>query len=263
MKRLLFYIALLLACLIVAFTQQGSTLGDLASGGVVGLLLPVADGVASNATEIRHRWYSFRYAKSEIRISASYLFRIKVDGRYLLIQGHRFPQFQPVGGVYKITRSGRAFLSGIGAQDDDLIPFDSTSKDDMRIRIKGKELSRFYSWFESRKGREDSPWREFYEELVENGPLPHSVFPYIFHDYVRRDIDPIRFSEHANCLEILVADIYELLPTEDQLSALQSLIATHPDSIQWVTEDMIRRRGAIPGAPQRFDIARHAQRLIH
>nr|WP_241158244.1 hypothetical protein [Adlercreutzia sp. ZJ138] len=35
-------------------------------------------------------------------MSAAYLFRIKVGGKYLLIRGNRIKdQYQPVGGVYK------------------------------------------------------------------------------------------------------------------------------------------------------------------
>ena len=38
----------------------------------------------------------------QIRISFAYLFRIKVDGKYLLVRnGRNFDKFQPVGGAYK------------------------------------------------------------------------------------------------------------------------------------------------------------------
>ena len=42
------------------------------------------------------------FRDKDIRISISYLFRIKVKGKYLLVRGDRIKnQFQPVGGVYK------------------------------------------------------------------------------------------------------------------------------------------------------------------
>ena len=42
---------------------------------------------------------------TEIRVSISYLFQIKVDGKYLLVKGNRIDQYQPVGGVFKMLPS--------------------------------------------------------------------------------------------------------------------------------------------------------------
>src|SRR5437868_1126300 len=42
-----------------------------------------------------------KYRNNKIRMSISYLYQIEVQGKYLLVKGHRIPnQFQPVGGVY-------------------------------------------------------------------------------------------------------------------------------------------------------------------
>ncbi|MFE9422048.1 hypothetical protein ACFYNO_03680 [Kitasatospora sp. NPDC006697] len=262
MKKLAFYSLALVACLLAAFLLRGSTWGDLATGGVATLLLPLFDSLLSSRLRIRHRWYSLRYATSDIRVSAAYLFRIKVDDRYLLIRSNRAPHFQPVGGVYKASRDGKAFLAAIGARDDDLIPIDTESASDLRIRIKGSQLPRFYDWFDARKGREDSPWREFHEELIEPGILSPADFPYVFHDYLGREVDRIRHSRHADSLEILIADVYDLLPTARQEAALRTLLASHGPTVAWATADTIRRRGAVPGGQQTIDIAQHAIRVI-
>jgi hypothetical protein len=82
------------------------------------------------------------------------------------------------------------------------------------------------------------------------------------HNYIRRDVDKIRYSSYADSFEILVADIYELVPNRDQEDALRRLASVgHPD-IKWVTAQQIRRRGAIPGQQQTIEIAAHAQRLL-
>ena len=131
--------------------------------------------------------------------------------------------------------------------DDNFIPLDAESRDDLRIRIRGRHLLAFYSWFDSGKSRETSPWREFYEELVSPGVLPRATFPYVYHDYVRREIRPIRYSQRAQSLELLIADIFELLPNEEQRNAFMDLKSRSHPLIMWTNEERIRRLGAIPG----------------
>ncbi|MFF5832742.1 hypothetical protein ACFY8H_32260 [Streptomyces bacillaris] len=261
MAKFFFYLALFLASLVTAFVAHDSTVGDLANGAVISLIIPVADCAIANRINVRHLWYSVRYARRDVRISAAYLFRIRVDGKYLLVQGRRFSQLQPVGGVYKFSSSGRSFLSNLGARDDSLIPLDNRSINDLRIKIKGSQIPKFYAWFDSRSGREDSPWREFHEELISTGLLPSDKFPFTFQDYVKREVDPIRYSEHAESLEILIADIYELLPTPTQEAALRQLASTNHPDVSWVTEETIRRRGVLPDGTV-LTVAQHAQRII-
>ncbi|MER5938660.1 hypothetical protein ABT121_15200 [Streptomyces sp. NPDC001928] len=261
MARFTLYLTLFFISLTFSFSANGSAVGNLASGAVISLAIPVFDGLIANRINLRHLWYSVRYATKDVRISAAYLFKIKVDGKYLLIQGRRFQQFQPVGGVYKASSSGRAFLALIGAQDDSLIPFDDQSSSDLRIRIKGRQIPKFYAWFDSREGREDSPWREFHEELISTGILPAEEFPFTFQDYVKREVDQIRYSEHSQSLEILIADVYELLPTPAQEAALRMLANTETPEVVWVTEETVRRRGVLPNGTT-LNVAQHARRLI-
>lgn len=217
---------------------------------MIGIAIPLLDALAANSRYLRLAWYSARFRKKTVRLSVSYLFRIKVDEMYLLVRGKRWPQYQPVGGVYKVSPGAKAFMNEIGARDDDLVRVDTISRNDLRIRIPGKNLFRFVRWFESGHSRESSPWREFYEELIKTGALPLSDFPFILADFIRRDIRKIRFSEYADSWELLIADIYELIPTQEQLADLTQLKADMYPDLVWVTEDQIRRRGAIPGQDQ-------------
>lgn len=110
---------------------------------------------------------------------------------------------------------------------------------------------------DSGKLRETSPWREFfYEELIKAGILDKKkYFPYIFHNYLGRRWAAIRHSPHSQLPEILVADVYELLPTPDQLQELKRIRSSSPSTVAWVKEDQIARGGAIPGATQTISIA--------
>ncbi|MFD4653808.1 hypothetical protein [Streptomyces sp. NPDC058441] len=235
----------------------------MTAGFSVGLLIPAADEVGQNWQQLRHIWYSLRYRGKPIRVSTSYLFRIVIDGKYLLIRGSRYPnQFQPVGGVHKVSPQGNTTLSAMNVVGDDLIPVDPSSYGDIRVRVPGRRIVQFFRWFDSREGREDSPWREFQEELLASGILPADKFPHIMHNYVRRDVDKVRYSPWADSLEILVADIYELVPTPEQESAFRQIAQAGHADLVWVTSSEIQRRGATPGQPQSIEVAQHAQRLL-
>jgi DNA-directed RNA polymerase subunit F len=262
MLRIFAYLIASAALLVLAFSFQNTTVGDIATGGFLALIVPAVIAVNAEKVAIRMRWYSIRHRSKVVRISAAYLFRIKIDGKYLLVKGARFPHYQPVGGVFKVSPKGRSFLVDIDAQDDDLIPIDQASESDLRIRVRGACLSRFYSWFESRSGREDAPWREFQEELISTGILPSGPFPYIFHEYQGRIVDKMRFSPQADSHEIIMADIYELLPTAEQEDSLRSILTSDRTEFGWFTSEEIRRRGVLPGGPNVTPVADHAQKVL-
>ncbi|MFD5015661.1 SMODS-associated NUDIX domain-containing protein [Streptomyces chartreusis] len=262
MSRVVAYFVASIALLALGFSFQNTTIGDIATGGFLALVTPVILAVNDEKVAIRMRWYSVRYRSEMVRISAAYLFRIKIDGKYLLVKGVRFPHYQPVGGVFKVSSKGRSFLAGVGAQDDDLIPIDQTSEADLRIRIRGVHLSRFYKWFDGRTGREDAPWREFQEELIATSILPEAVFPYILHEYHGRVVDRIRFSPYADSREVIMADVYELLPTREQEDALRLTLSAQCNEFGWFTSEEIRRRGVLPGTPNFVPIAEHAQKIV-
>nr|WP_240982582.1 hypothetical protein [Streptomyces sp. S3(2020)] len=260
--RAVLYISISIALLALGFTSQNTTLGDLSIGAFLALTVPTGLAIHASRVHMRLYWYSLRYGRRTVRISAAYLFRIKVDGKYLLVRGSRFPHYQPVGGVFKFSAQGQGFLASIGALDDDLVAIDEKSKADLRIRLLGSHLSKFYSWFDDRRGREDSPWREFYEELVVTSVLPRETFPYIFHDYQGRIVDKIRYSSRADSLEVLIADVYELLPNIEQEQALRNTFASNSEDFGWFTRNAIERRGALPGATSATPIAEHAQKIL-
>lgn len=140
---------------------------NLALGLIAGAALPLVDLGYENRRYAALALGGVWAGRNKVRVSAAYLYRIRVDGKFLLIRGGRFPtQFQPVGGVFKVAATGRGKLVELGAADDNLIPLDTASADDLRIRLEGCRLVSFLKWFESGQGRETSPWREFQEELV-------------------------------------------------------------------------------------------------
>ena len=204
-----------------------------------------------------------RFRKILIRLSVSYLFRIQLDDKYLLIRSDRFPQqFIPVGGVYKRLPQSHTFFAGIKARSDDKIILDSVSRNDLRIRLFGLYIPKFINWFSRGKGRELSPWREFYEELVEPGILSKKVFPYIFYNHVRTHVNGIKYSEHFECYELLIADIFELVPTKDQEKELRILMDKIDDRYIWVDASTIQTLGVIPQKSRKYIISNHSPWIL-
>jgi hypothetical protein len=255
----LYVIALVVGGVSLIFVKASTVPFVLITGIMIGIAIPLLDGIASNSRYLVFAWYSVRYRNQKIRISASYLFRIKLDNHYLLIEGNRWrQQYQPVGGVYKMSSGAREMMNRLGVLDDDLVAIDAASRNDLRIRVPASNLISFIRWFESGQSRETSSWREFYEELIKPGLLSAEKFPFILDNFVRREIRPLRFSSYAQSMELLVADIRELLPTADQEAALRSLKETEHPELRWVTADEIMRRGAKPGEAQEIVIAEPA-----
>ncbi len=155
----------ILACL--------SAIASAVLGSVISIIFEAIDSHGQGF----HMWYQqLKYRKKEIRLSFSYLFKIQIDGKYLLIKGNRLKnQYQPVGGVYKYYPEAKPALESFGYISD--IKMGNTNEtDDLRINIKGKNLLSFMEWFLSMKDREYDPCREFREELLVSGLLPSEKF---------------------------------------------------------------------------------------
>ena len=68
-----------------------------------------------------------------------------------------------------------------------------------------------------------SPWREFNEELVEAGVLSTENFRAPAFDYIGRRVEGIRWTPHFQCYEVLIAEVFALVPTLKQIEELKAL----------------------------------------
>lgn len=92
-----------------------------------------------------------------IRISFAYLFRIKVDDQYFLVENSRTKKYQPVGGVYKFKKEEADYLrDNIAVENDNRIPVDKITKCEYRLLIKNEHLRKFIRRFNK------TPYREKY-----------------------------------------------------------------------------------------------------
>lgn len=203
------------------------------------------------------------FSDKHLRVSIAYLFRIKIDNRYLLIKGRRIDQYQPVGGVYKYhAEDVRDLFNGLDVRDDKLMPIDEHSRDDLRIRVPGKHLIEFLHWFTSEKGRETDQQREFHEELVEPGFLS-AAFNKITSRYLYTVWRPLTYSPYSEATELMVYQVYDLRLTNPQEAELRALQQKNVKELRWVTEAQIKRLGddqLVHSDP--FRISHHSSYLL-
>jgi hypothetical protein len=264
MKKVNIYIFIFIICLlIISLTNENHSVIDWAIHILAALSLFFINKIIENTKRIYLYILSKTiYRNKMIRLSISYLFKIKVNDKYLLIKGNRINQFQPVGGVFKRFRESFYQLRNLNVVDDDNIAIDDKSIDDLRIKLPGQHLIEFLKWYESQLGREVSPYREFYEELIKPGILNQKTFPYINYIHLYRHQTKIRFSPHFQCNEILIAEIFELRPSEAQIEELKSMMNTTSEIYIWTNEDSIRRRGVKPGTNLNVKISETSEWIL-
>lgn len=176
-------------------------------------------------------FYKTKFGKFKdlnVRFSISGLYKIQIPNtnKYLLVLNRRIEnQLQPVGGAYKRYGDDSLFNKW-GFQPDNLkngLDVDEKSSSDMRFTVKGKNVIEVMNWFEKGGERETDPRREFKEELLDTGILDSVVFQHIDHKLIRRFSKNLSWSDYFSCYEILIYDIFELIPSEQQKEALITL----------------------------------------
>lgn len=181
---------------------------------------------------------------TNVRISFAYLFRIKVGDKYLLVRNNRGTEkFQPVGGVYQFKRGEKNELKRLyNVIDDNKIPIDESSRDDYRLRMANKYLRKFVKRFDGKARREqiDNLGRELKEELIDTGIVNWTKIKY---RVCGRHMTELRFSEHFQIYELLLADVVELMPTDEQENDLRKLMCTQSDAYYFATEEEIKSLG--------------------
>jgi SMODS-associated NUDIX domain len=210
------------------------------------LIIDFVNQIVEQRFLLKLYWDCYKpWARPELRLTLAYLFNIEVNGRYLLVKSNRIENtYQPVGGVYKyFNPEAKNDLDSIGALTDTKIGSDETSEFDLRLNLQNrKALFKFLKWFFDGDERESSPWREFYEELIDTGLLPKDQFPYIHHQLVGQYFEPIHWDKFFLIDTFKYVDIYKpKLINESQLNELKRLLATESDEYIWVTIDEIKQ----------------------
>mgnify|MGYP003592437150 CR=1 FL=1 len=170
----------------------------------------------------------WKYRNVDIRFSISGLYKIQIPNtnKYLLVLNRRIEnQLQPVGGAYKRFGDDSLFNKW-GYKPDNLkngLDVDEKSSSDLRFMVKGKYCVDVLNWFDTGNERESDPKREFNEELLDTKILDSGIFHNIQEKRIRRFSKNLIWSDFFSCYEILIYDIFELVPNDKQKKALIEL----------------------------------------
>jgi hypothetical protein len=222
-----------------------SVIGNLSLNIIAAILLYIFLQILKN---IKHIWLYINTQlllhNKEIRLSVSYLFRIKVDNKYLLVRNRTRDYFQPVGGAFKTLPGSERIFEKLGIKPDRLIETEKgIAKNDLRLYLKGCNVVEFLEWFNSKEDRETSPWREFCEELVSTGILPSKEFRYIDYKYKGTVQTPIIKLDNGDN-GMFLFEIYDLVINDEQKPILEALLqAGDTDKYIWADEYLINRLG--------------------
>lgn len=196
------------------------------------------------------------HCNTDYRVSIAYLFRVKIDNKYLLIKGNRIEQFQPVGGVYKYHKSFKDTFDTLGLRPENNSSF--FEKNDLRLYVKGKNLSKFVSWFESRKNREVTIDREFKEELIDSHIFDDDLLKKVDFEFLKQVNNGIRYSTHFGCKELLIFDIYDVLFEDEAVKEMIKAGVSRCDSVILAGYEDINRE-CIDICGKSFKIGAHSK----
>lgn len=248
--RLIGLVLLSIISIVVIFLFEIKSLpaGSSLSGIVLGISLPglwhslqdLTDTTKWKVSQRKLERGGFIKDDTIIRISFAYLYRIKISDKYLLVKNERGTgKFQPVGGVYKLKGNEKIELKNLFlVKDDDKVPIDESSRDDYRLRMENKYLRKFVKRFNKKADREriEDLSREFEEELIKTGIVN---WDHITYRFCGRHMTELKFGEHFQIYELLLADVVELIPSPEQEADLRRMMEESSDMYRFVTAQEI------------------------
>lgn len=272
--KFLVVFAIVLVCLgIIIFNNVGWSAAIGISGITLSLILPrlvtyfqdLKDSAAWRVSKRQLERDGLINDKTVIRISFAYLYRIKVGKKYLLVKNSRgTDKYQPVGGVYKLYKNEKIVLKNrFHVMDDNKVTIDNSSRDDYRLRMENRFLLDFIDRFnraDSERERISNVGREFREELIDSSILNWDTISY---RYCGRHMSELKFGDHFQIYELLLADVVELQPTAQQLLDLQHLMEQKSDQYYFASKEEIDSLGinTAEGRLQEF-IADHTKKIL-
>jgi hypothetical protein len=208
-------IAVIIVSIIIKNKEISSNFFKISIGLIIASFIEISVNLFENRGRIRIIICTWLYRPNKpIRITTAYLFRIEMNGKFLLIKRHKNDRagFQPVGGTFKYLKDeNRELFDNLSIEPCNNVPRDADTENDLRIIMnKRKKLYKYLRWFENKKNRELDPWREFYEELIKPGLIPSSTFQHIQYSFIKKKEELAIPSPAYPIDEFRYAEIYEL-----------------------------------------------------
>lgn len=271
----LFFITCVIIIIMIFFEIKNYPVGGSLGGVFAGIIIPVVFEKFTDLVMDTTNWKTSQRKLQRgkiickdtiIRISFSYLFRIKINGKYFLVKNARGTEkFQPVGGVYKFyTEEFEYLLRNFYCENDNKILIDECSKLDYRLRLKNRYLRKFVKRFNKTSKRENinNLSREFVEEIFETGTSnDKNNFGLLTYVYCGQDITDVKFSNYFQCYELLIADIVEVQLTNDQEKFFIELVQMEPEKYILVSDEYIKSLGVGFGS-LKVKISDHTSKIL-
>lgn len=248
----------------------GSSLGGLSAGFLLQPMFSSFADLADNenwkSSQRRLQRAGVLQKETLIRISFAYLFRIKVDGKYFLVQNSRTKKYQPVGGAYKFKEEEAYYLrDNISVENDDRIPVDQITERDYRLLVENKNLRKFVKRFDKTHYRENISdlSREFIEEIFTTGILDRTSFGSLTYRYCGRHMTNVEYGNVFSHYELLLADIVEIQLSNEQEQLFRNLATKTCSKYRFATLAEIQSLGVKTGTNNLADdIANHTPKIL-
>ncbi|PLS32701.1 hypothetical protein CYV26_14195 [Carnobacterium maltaromaticum] len=211
--------------------------------------------IIANRNKIKIRYKAWRLGDKKVRMSLSYLFQIKSDGKFLLILGNRIQQYQPIGGVYKYYDTFDSIKQELEVSDESNQHFFEES--DLRIELPGKNVIKMLEWFKTRKNRESTVLREFIEEIIDPGLLDMEDLRDIRFEYINTKETSLRYSPHFKMNEYLTYDMFKVKMSDRVMDKLKKNVEKN-DKYLWVSQNDIDTKNTYLNG-QAVQIGEHAK----
>lgn len=275
-RKILILLFVSTVCVLVAIfcelksISTGSMLGSLFAGISIPHLIPSIVDLTDNenwkSSQRKLERAGILKKDTIIRISFAYLFRIKVDGKYFLVQNTRTNKYQPVGGTYKFYKEEAKYLGdNIPVENDDRIPVDKITNCDYRLLVKNKYLRKFIRRFNKTQHRENisNLSREFIEEIFSTGVLDKNEFGDLSYKYCGRHMTNVEYGSVFSHYELLLADIIEVQLSGEQEELFRNLMDKDCNKYLFATADEIKSLGVMYRTNKLVDdIAKHTPKIL-
>lgn len=250
--------------------SAGSMVGSLIAGIVIPYLIQsivdLTDNTNWKSSQRKLKRAGILQKDTVIRISFAYLFRIKIDGKYFLVQSARTKKYQPVGGAYKFYKEEEDYLrDNIPVENDDRISVDEITKRDYRLLVKNKDLRKFIRRFNKTRFRENIPnlSREFVEEIFNAEILDKSTFETLTYKYCGRHMTEIIYGNVFGHYELLLADVVEVQLSDLQEQLFRGLMDLESDKYYFACASEIKTLGVKYNSDDMADtIGNHTLKIL-
>lgn len=105
--------------------------------------------------------------------------------------------------------------------------------------------------------------REFREELIDTGILDRAIFSQISYMFCGRHFTELKYGEHFQCYELLMADVVEVQLTDVQVQFLRNLMLAPSEQYSFISEEDIESLGVQAGSDNLVEsIGDHTKKIL-